>query len=174
MNWETVATSMLTSGGILFAAYKIWFQRRLEDHKLSLQNNGKLFEIEIKGLEEFGKIIQESLNTDLGIPAKLPETEVFIMKSYENHANLKGFITQNSHTLSKDLTNRISSLLKTLSELQKSSKLFASPNSSYCGGRYNCYNKLPELLLAQSGRARSKTIEAYEAFKAEIYSRAGR
>ena len=163
MNWETVATSMLTSGGILFAAYKIWFQRRLEDHKLSLQNNGKLFEI-----------IQESLNTDLGIPAKLPETEVFIMKSYENHANLKGFITQNSHTLSKDLTNRISSLLKTLSELQKSSKLFASPNSSYCGGRYNCYNKLPELLLAQSSRARSKTIEAYEAFKAEIYSRAGR
>ena len=43
LNWETVATSMLTSGGILFAAYKIWFQRRLEDHKLSLQNNGKLF-----------------------------------------------------------------------------------------------------------------------------------
>jgi hypothetical protein len=54
LNWETVATSMLTSGGILFAAYKIWFQRRLEDHKLSLQNNGKLFELELKALEEFG------------------------------------------------------------------------------------------------------------------------
>ena len=84
MNWETVATSMLTSGGILFAAYKIWFQRRLEDHKFALQNNGKLFEIEIKILEEFGRLVQNVIDTDLGIKAVISEDQILIMKSSES------------------------------------------------------------------------------------------
>ena len=92
LNWETVATSMLTSGGILFAAYKIWFQRRLEDHKLSLQNNGKLFELELKALEEFGGITQEILRGDLGVATQLSAQEIFIIKAYENEKVLNTFV----------------------------------------------------------------------------------
>jgi hypothetical protein len=36
IDWATVSTSMLTSGGVLLAAYKLWFQKRLEDHKRKL------------------------------------------------------------------------------------------------------------------------------------------
>ncbi|WP_157953716.1 hypothetical protein [Oceanimonas marisflavi] len=99
MNWETVATSMLTSGGILFGAYKIWFQRRLEDHKLALQNNAKLFELELKALQEFGVISQDVLRSDLGVAKHLSDEEVFIVKACENGGTLEKFFQQSTHAM---------------------------------------------------------------------------
>ncbi|WP_319557346.1 hypothetical protein [Thiomicrorhabdus sp.] len=174
MNWETVATSMLTSGGILFAAYKIWFQRRLEDHKLSLQNNGKLFELELKALEEFSQITQEILDSDLGIKIQLSEQEVFIIKSYKNEQKLSEFIKRYSHLISNKLNEKLTSLVALYRELQEETKSYISPNTSYGGGKYSAYNNLPASSIEKAGLCRVKTLKAYESFKSEVYKRAGR
>lgn len=174
MNWETVATSMLTSGGILFAAYKIWFQRRLEDHKLSLQNNGKLFELELKALEEFSHITQDILDSNLGIRAPLSEQEVFIIKVYENEQKLSEFIKKYSHIVSNKLNEKLTSLMVLYRELQKETENYRSPNTTYGGGKYNAYDNLPASSIEKSGLCRTKTLSTYEAFKSEVYKRAGR
>ncbi|WP_295510108.1 hypothetical protein [uncultured Pseudoalteromonas sp.] len=93
----TVATSIPASGGILFGAYKIWFQRRLEDHKLALHKNAKLFEYEFKALQELGFISQAILRSDLDVAKHLSDEEVFIIKAYENEETLKKFFSDQVH-----------------------------------------------------------------------------
>lgn len=174
LNWETVATSMLTSGGILFAAYKIWFQRRLEDHKLALQNNGKLFELELKTLEEFGGITQEILRGDLGVAKHLSAQEVFIIKAYENEEQLNTFFKNSSHIMNSKIISKFDSLIEKYKNLQNQTKEYRSPNTGYGGGRYNAYNDLPQELLDTSELCRVETQNLYESFKADVFKRAGR
>ena len=174
LNWETVATSMLTSGGILFAAYKIWFQRRLEDHKLSLQNNGKLFELELKALEEFGGIPQEILRGDLGVATQLSAQEIFIIKAYENEKVLNTFVKKSSHIVSSKIITKFDSLIENYKKLQSQTKDYRSPHTGYGGGRYNAYNNLPQELLDIAESYRIETQNVYESFKADVFKRAGR
>ncbi|AVZ86526.1 hypothetical protein [Acinetobacter sp. WCHA45] len=174
LNWETVATSMLTSGGILFAAYKIWFQRRLEDHKFSLQNNGKLFELELKALEEFGGITQEILRGDLGVATPLSAQEIFIIKAYENEKVLNTFVKKSSHIVSSEIITKFDSLIENYKKLQSQTKDYRSHNTGYGGGRYNAYNNLPQELLDIAESYRIETQNVYESFKADVFKRAGR
>lgn len=174
LNWETVATSMLTSGGILFAAYKLWFQRRLEDHKLSLQNNGKLFELELKTLEEFGCITQEILRGDLSVAKQLSQQEVFIIKAYEHEYVLNTFLKKSSHIMSSQIITKFDSLIERYKNIQHVTKDYRSHNTGYGGGRYNAYNDLPQSLLDKAESYRTETQNFYESFKADVFKRAGR
>ncbi|MEI8623876.1 hypothetical protein P4S67_05245 [Pseudoalteromonas sp. B137] len=174
LNWETVGTSMLTSGGILFAAYKIWFQRRLEDHKLSLQNNGKLFELELKTLEEFGGITQEILRGDLGDAKQLSAQEVFIIKANENEEQLNTFFKNSSHVMGSKIITKFDLLIENYKNLQNQTKEYRSSNTTYGGGRYNVYNDLPQALLDTAELYRVETQKVYESFKTDVYKRAGR
>jgi len=178
VNWETVAitvaTSMFASGGVLFLAYKFWFQRRLEVHKLSLQNNGKLFELELKALEEFSKVTQVILDSDLNIKKPLSEQEVFIIKSYANEEELSEFIKTYSHLMSNKFNKKLTSLMALYCELQEETKSYILKNKSYEDGKYYVYDKLPVSSLEKAALCRIQTLKAYEIFKSEVYERAGR
>lgn len=126
VDWGTVSTSLLTSGGVLFAAYKLWFQRRLEDHKSQLQNNAKLFDMEMEVLNEFGKINQTIQNASIGIRAVLSNEELFIIKLTENISTMKKFREENSHLLSGTQMNLINNLIANYSKIQSEAKPFVS------------------------------------------------
>ncbi|EKO3411808.1 hypothetical protein K7V76_001127 [Vibrio fluvialis] len=174
MNWETVATSMLTSGGILFGAYKFWFQRRLEDHKLALQNNGKLFELELKTLQEFGVISQDILRSDLGVAKHLSDEEVFIIKAYENEENLERFFQQSTHAMNDTVINLFEKLITSYKDLQDKSKPYQSKNTTYCMGKYSCYDNLPPNVIEFAKDCREQTKRAYKTYKQEVFKKAGR
>jgi hypothetical protein len=165
---------MLTSGGILFAAYKIWFQRRLEDHKLTLQNNGKLFELELKVLKEFGGITQEIIRGDLGVAKQLSAQEVFIIKAFENEETLNTFFKESSHVMSATIIKKFDALIQYYKNLQEQTKSYRSSNTGYGGGKYNAYDNLPQELLDKAESYRTETLNVYESFKADVFKRAGR
>ena len=174
MNWETVATSMLTSGGILFGAYKIWFQRRLEDHKLALQNNAKLFELELKALQEFGVISQDILRSDLGVAKHLSNEEVFIIKAYENEETLEKFLQQSTHVMNGTVISSFEKLISSYKELQKKSKPYQSKNTTYSMGRYSCYDEVPPKIIEFAKDCREQTEKVYKTYKQEVFKKAGR
>ncbi|MDD2357353.1 MAG: hypothetical protein PHX13_05515 [Thiovulaceae bacterium] len=174
VDWGTVSTSLLTSGGVLFAAYKLWFQRRLEDHKSQLQNNTKLFDMEMEVLNEFGKINQTIQNASIGIRAVLSNEELFIIKLTENISTMKKFRDKNSHLLSDTQMKSINNLIDNYSKILSEAKPFMSSSSSYCEGQYPAYDNLPEALLSKAITQVEATQSIFIQMQKDIFKMAGR
>jgi len=174
VDWGTVSTSLLTSGGVLFAAYKLWFQRRLEDHKSQLQNNTKLFDMEMEVLSEFGKINQTIQNPSIGIRKVLSSEELFIIKLTENISTMKKFRDQSSHLLSDTQMKSINNLIANYLIIQSEAKPFISSNSSYGGGKYPAYNNLSEELLSEATTQIEATQSIFIQMQKDILRMAGR
>jgi len=174
IDWGTVSTSLLTSGGVLFAAYKLWFQRRLEDHKYKLQNNAKLFEIEMDFLKELAELNQSIQNGGLGIQSELDNKEVFIIKLTEKTREVNDFINRSSHIISSAQLTEFKKLLSGYKNLDTKTEQFKSPNTGYCQGRYSAYNDLPEAILQEAQHLIDKTDSLFQKIKSSIFEGAGR
>ena len=174
IDWGTVSTSLLTSGGVLFAAYKLWFQRRLEDHKYKLQNNAKLFEIEITFLKELAELNQSIQNGSLGIRYEPDNKEVFIIKLTEKTREINDFINRSSHVITSVQLAEFNELLSGYKDLGAKSEQFKSPNTGYCQGRYSAYNDLPEAILQEAQQLIEKTDSLFQEIKRSIFEGAGR
>ncbi|WP_019896068.1 hypothetical protein [Hydrogenovibrio halophilus] len=83
VDWAKLFTSLISSLGAVFAVYKLWFQRRLEDYKRKLENNSKLFEIEIELLKEVSVINIKAQNPQINIRVQPPVYEAFASKHCE-------------------------------------------------------------------------------------------
>lgn len=174
IDWGTVSTSLLASGGVLFAAYKLWFQRRLEDHKYKLQNNAKLFEIEMDLLKELAELNQSIQNGNLEIRSQPDNKEVFIIKLTEKSRELNDFINRNSHIISTDQLTEFKNLLSGYKDLSAKTEQFKCPNTGYCQGRYSAYNDLPEAILLESQQLLDKTDNLFQIIRNSIFEGAGR
>lgn len=174
INWGTVSTSLVTSGGILFAAYKLWFQRRLEDHKCKLQNNTKLFELELECLSSLGKINQEIQFSTVGFTKESPSGEIFLTQSSFHAKTLQQFVALNSHMLDSTTTSKISDLIGRISNLVDEACPYESKNKSRNGGIYPCFENLPELLEQKAQNLKIEIHKTFEEYKNIVFSRAGR
>lgn len=174
IDWGTVSTSLLTSGGVLFAAYKLWFQRRLEDHKYKLQNNAKLFEIEMDFLKELAELNQSIQNGILGIRSEPNNKEIFIIKLAEKTTEINNLINRSSHIISSVQLKEFKSLLSEYRGLSAKAEQFKSPNTGYCQGRYAAYNDLPEAVLLEAQNLIDKTDSLFKNIKNSIFKGAGR
>jgi hypothetical protein len=174
IDWGTVSTSLLTSGGVLFAAYKLWFQRRLEDHKYKLQNNAKLFEIEMDFLKELAVLNQSIQNGNLGIRPEPDNKEIFIIKLTEKTTEINDFINRSSHIISSVQLTEFKNLLSDYRDFNAKAEQFKSPNTGYCQGRYSAYNDLPEAVLLEAQNLIDKTDSLFKNIKNSIFKGAGR
>jgi hypothetical protein len=174
IDWATVSTSMLTSGGVLLAAYKLWFQKRLEDHKRKLDNNSKLFDIEIDLLKEVSILNTKTQASSLGIKIDLPITEVFASKHHELIKEFKSLHEKYSFILSTPSRKAFETIIQNLEGYTKLIAPYASTNSSYGGGRFLVYTDLPNEAHSEA----SKLIKEIETFfltlQEKIFDAAGR
>ena len=174
VDFATVSTSMLTSGGVLFAAYKLWFQKRLEDHKSLLKNSVLLFDMEMGMLIKLAKINQEIQKNSIDIRAELPNEEIFIMRLPENIKSLQVFIDNNSHLLIDTQIKSMNLLISKYKQLQSDSNQFKSPNTSYGGGQYSAYENLSTEINDMSKQQLLSTNTFYTSVRNNILKMAGR
>lgn len=174
IDWGTVSTSLLTSGGVLFAAYKLWFQRRLEDHKYKLQNNAKLFEIEMDFLKQLAELNQSIQNGSLGIRTQPDNKEIFIIKLTEKTKEINDFMNRSSHIISSSQITEFKNILSSYKALDAKTEQFKSLKIFYCQGRYSAYNNLSEAVLEEAQELIEKTDSLFRKIKSSIFEGAGR
>ena len=174
IDFTTVSTSIITSGGVLFAAYKLWFQKRLEDHKSLLKNSVKLFEMEMDMLSQLAKINQVIQKNSIDIKAKFPNEEIFIMRLPENIQSLQAFIDENSHLLIDTQIESMNLLVSKYKQLQLDSNKFKSTSSSYGNGLYIAYENLSTDITDRSKEQLLCTNKFYISVRNNILKMAGR
>lgn len=175
IDFATVSTSMLSSGGVLFAAYKIWFERRLEDHKHNLQNDAKLFEIEIAALETLSLLVIRINKSKLeGVDAEFTLGTRFLMAGGGFLDDFSSWVEKNSFLLSEKICNNASILLIDWQCLMADAIPYVETNRSWGGSHYRSYKNLPDDILERSVAVNASCSELYLKFRKEIYRRAGR
>ena len=174
IDWATVSTSMVTSGGVLFAAYQLWFQKRLEDHKRKLDNNSKLFDIEIDFLKEVSILNTKAQASSLGIEIKLPITEVFTSKHHELIKEFKSLHEKYSFILTTPSKKAFEALIQNLDNYASLISPYASPNSSYGGGRFFAYTNLPEEAHIEASKLMKEIEDFFLTLQKNIFNLAGR
>lgn len=116
IDWTTVSTSLLTSGGAFFAIYKLWFQRRLEDHKRKLENNSKIFEIELELLKNVGVINSKAQKSQLNILVQPPLYKAFASKHFEYIDELRRINENYAFILAPELRQKLQQLIVRLED----------------------------------------------------------
>lgn len=174
VDWGTVSTSLLTSGGVLFAAYKLWFQRRLEDHKMKLENNSKLFEIEIEMLKELSEFNSSVQTSSLDIRKKLAIPEAFASKHHEYLDALKSFRKKYAFILSTKKLKSLNQLIESMNTYSENIAQNKSSNTTYCARRYPVYDDLSDGQNKSANEIIQSVNTFFENLQKDIFSLAGR
>ena len=174
IDWGTVSTSLVTSGGVLFAAYKLWFQRRLEDHKRKLDNNSKLFDIEIDLLRDVSALNAQVQSSKLNIRKELPITEAFISRHHEYMGTLSSLYEKYAFVLSCCLRKEFEAVIKKLEKYAKLVAPYESNNRSYGGGRFPAYESLPNEVLDEASNLMKEIDDFFLDLQKRVFDSAGR
>ncbi|HAS6475680.1 TPA: hypothetical protein GRR63_23460 [Vibrio parahaemolyticus] len=174
IDWVTVSTSLLTSGGAVFAVYKLWFQRRLEDHKRNLENNSKLFEIEIELLKELGILNVKAQKSVLNIRVQPPAHEAFASKHLEYIDDLNDILEKYSFVLAREHHLKLEKLLETLNSYSSIIEDTVEENRSFEGGKYCVYRNFNEEQVKSSIHAKQEIEKFFRSMQKHIFTSAGR
>jgi hypothetical protein len=174
IDWATVSTSLLTSGGAVFAVYKLWFQRRLEDHKRKLENNSKLFEIELELLKEVGVINIKAQKSHLNIPTQPPLYEAFASKHFEFIGDLSRVNENYAFVLTPTLRQKLQNLIGKLESYSDTVEPCKSRNTTYEKGKYCVYGKFSEEQIQGTKLVMEEIDAFFHLLQHQVFKDAGR
>ncbi|MEZ9144319.1 hypothetical protein AB4138_07785 [Vibrio sp. 10N.286.52.C3] len=174
IDWATVSTSLLTSGGAVLAVYKFWFQRRLEDHKRKLENNSKLFEIELELLKEVGVINIKAQKSQLNIPAQPPLHEAFASKHCEYIGDLSGVNESYAFVLTPTLRQKLQKLIGKLESYSDTIDSCKSRNTAYERGKYCVYENFSEEQIRETKLVMKEIDAFFQLLQRQVFKSAGR
>ncbi|HAS6186026.1 TPA: hypothetical protein I7160_22050 [Vibrio vulnificus] len=174
IDWATVSTSLLTSGGAVFAVYKLWFQRRLEDHKRKLENNSKLFEIELELLKDVGVLNSNAQKSQLNIRVQPILHEAFASKHFEYIDELKRINENYAFILAPELRQKLQKLIAKLEAYTNVVESCKSPNTTYEMGKYCVYESFSDEQIQKTTSIMSDVDSFFLHLQRKVFKAAGR
>lgn len=145
INWETVVTSMISSLITTGGLFAIFIKKDIENHKFKLQNNGKIFDLELISLNELSKIIIDVKREKLeNVTTTFTSEVIFLMKLPYIIDDLNKWLVDYSYALPNEIYNQAMTLVSKLEKILDETSSFVESGSSWGMGKYKSYKELDE------------------------------